>query len=56
MEHLEITALWYDLVTNIRAQYEELQGSLDTLEATRLSFQQSWSNSPLVDYVNGVPK
>ena len=38
-----ITALWYDLVTNIRAQYEELQGSSDTMEAMKLSFQHSWS-------------
>ena len=33
-----ITALWYDLITNIRAQYEELVGSSNTMEAARLSF------------------
>ena len=47
-------ALWYALVTNIQAQYEELQGSLDTQEDTRPSIQKSWSDSPLVDYVNHV--
>ena len=50
-----IIALWYDLIMNIRAQYEEQEGSSDTVEVARLSFQQSWSNLPL-DYVDGVPK
>ena len=51
-----ITDLWYDLIRNIRAQYEELEGSLDMVEVASLSFRQSWSDSPLVDYVDGVPK
>ena len=41
---------------NIKDQYEELQGSFDTMEATRLPFQQSQLDSPLVDNVNNVPK
>ena len=48
--------LWYDLITNIWAQYEELEGTSHMVEVARLSFQQSWSNSPLVDYIDGVPK
>ena len=33
-----MAALWYDQITNIRAQYEELEGSSDTVEVARLSF------------------
>ena len=52
-----ITALWYDLIPNIGAQYEELEGTSDTMEDASLFFQQSWSDSPkLVDYVDGMPK
>ena len=36
--------------------YEEMEGSLDTVDVVRLSFQQLWSDSPFVDYVDGVPK
>ena len=41
-----ITALWYDLITNIWAQYEELEGSSNMVEVARLSFQHSSSYSP----------
>ena len=51
-----IIALWYDLISNIQAQYEELEGSSNAVEAVRLSFQKSWPGSPMVDYVDGVPK
>ena len=51
-----VIALQYDLSTKIRAQYEELEGSSNTVEIARLSFQNSWSDSPLVDYVDGVPE
>ena len=31
-----ITALWYDLITNIQARYEELEGTFDMVEVARL--------------------
>ena len=34
-----MTTLWHDLITNIRAQYEELEGSSNMVEVASLSFQ-----------------
>ena len=49
-----MAALWYDQITNIRAQYEELEGSSDTVEGARIFFQQLRLDSPLVEYVNNM--